>query len=329
MGWPITSLSNVDPFGRQIDYLRVSVTDRCNERCFYCMPEGYKGWSCEQDRMTADEVVRVVEAAANLGFRKIRLTGGEPLVRRDLVEIATRIWNIPGIEALGLSTNGTLLAPIAADLKQAGVRSINVSLDALDPEVYHRITGGRIDTALAGIFAAQAAGFEAIKLNCVLLRGLNEDQLLPLARFAGQHGFPIRFIELMPMASKFDFDGHFFPLESAVLQLGGWSAMSAEVERIGHGPARYWCHHSTGALVGLIGAMTVPHFCETCNKLRLTSDGKLRPCLGREGEVDLAETLRQGGSIEEVFQTALRNKPEDHTFRDGVQRERPMTAIGG
>ncbi len=320
---------NVDPFGRVIDYLRVSVTDRCNERCFYCMPEGYKGWSCAQDRLTADEIVRIVEASARIGFRKIRLTGGEPLVRKDIVDIAARIWALPGIEVLGLSTNGTLLAPLATPLKQAGVRAVNVSLDALDGDVYHRITGTKITAAIDGIMAAKAAGFEVVKLNCVLLRGLNEDELLPLAAFAGAHGFPLRFIELMPMAGQFDFDGHFFPLESAVLKLGGWGNFVPVNDRIGNGPARYWQHQPTGALIGLIGAMTVQHFCETCNKLRLTSDGKLRPCLGREGEVDLMAPLRSGDSITDVFQTALRNKPEDHTFRDGVQTERPMTAIGG
>lgn len=320
---------NVDPFGRTIDYLRVSVTDRCNERCFYCMPSGYKGWSGAQDRMSADEMVRVVHAAAAMGIRKIRLTGGEPLVRKDLVEIATRIWEIPGIETLGISTNGTLLAPVAMALKQAGVRSVNVSLDAMDHDRYHRITGGQLDQALAGIHAAKAAGFEVVKLNVVLLRGLNDDALMPLVAFAAEHGFPIRFIELMPMAARFDFDGHFFPLESAVMRLGGWKQFVPAIERPGHGPAKYWRHRPTGALVGLIGAMTAEHFCETCNKLRLTSDGKLRPCLGREGEVDISHALRSGAPLDDIFRFALQNKPKDHTFRDGAQSARPMTAIGG
>ncbi len=320
---------NIDPFGRTIDYLRVSVTDRCNERCFYCMPEGYKGWSCAKDRMSADDVVRVVETAASLGFRKIRLTGGEPLVRKDVVEIAERIWALPGIETLGLSTNGTLLAPLALPLKQAGVRSINISLDAISPASYHRITGGQVERVLEGIFSAKAADFEVVKLNAVLLRGLNEDEILPLAEFAGRHGFPMRFIELMPMAGSHDYEQHFFSLEEAVTRLGGWGGLRSVKERIGHGPAKYWDHAATGARVGLIGAMTESHFCDTCNKLRLTSDGKLRPCLGREGEVDLSAALRGVGSVEEVFKAAIRNKPEDHTFREGMQELRPMTAIGG
>ncbi|MFY8216507.1 MAG: GTP 3',8-cyclase MoaA [Chthoniobacterales bacterium] len=320
---------NIDSFGRTIDYLRVSVTDRCNERCFYCMPDGYTGWSCAQDRMSADQIVHVVNAAARNGFRKIRITGGEPLVRKDLVEIASRIWAIPGIETLGISTNGTLLAPVAAALKQAGVRSVNISLDALDEDVYRRITGARVDAALAGIHAAKAAGFEVVKLNCVLLRGLNEDELLPLVEFGAAHGFPVRFIELMPMAGALDFDGHFFPLESFVLRLGGWRNFEPAQDRIGNGPAKYWRHRPTGALVGLIGAMSIEHFCASCNKLRLTSDGKLRPCLGREGEVDLSSALLGDSSMDDVFRFALVNKPIDHTFREGSQSARPMTAIGG
>jgi cyclic pyranopterin phosphate synthase len=172
----------MDPFGRHLDYLRISVTDRCNERCLYCMPEGYRGWAQRADHLRADEIVRVVATATTLGFRKFRLTGGEPLVRSDIVEIARRIWDLPGVQTLGISTNGLLLKELALPLKQAGVRSVNISLDTLDPAVYQRLTGGRLATALAGIGAAAATGFEVVKLNCVLLRGLNEDQVVPALR---------------------------------------------------------------------------------------------------------------------------------------------------
>jgi cyclic pyranopterin phosphate synthase len=317
-----------DAHDRIIDYLRVSVTDRCNERCFYCMPLGYHGWSCAQDRMSADQILAVVRDAAQMGFRKIRLTGGEPLVRKDLVEIATRIWEIPGIEALGLSTNGTLLAPLAKRLKRAGIRSINVSLDALDPIVYQAITGGKLQNVLEGLEAARNEGFEMIKLNCVLLCGINEGQLRPLADYAAVHSHPMRYIELMPMAGKFDFASHYLPVESArrLLDPEGTRLIADPDARLGHGPARYWRDPANGGRIGFIGAMTAPHFCASCNKVRLTSDGKLRPCLGREGEID----LKSMSTPAEALAAAISNKPLDHTFANCEHQEgRPMTAIGG
>ena len=178
----------MDPFGRKIDYLRISVTDRCNERCLYCMPEGYKGWESKPDHLTAAEIVRVVRVAAGLGFRKFRLTGGEPLVRGDVPEIVRAMTVISGVETVALSTNGMKLAALAQPLRDAGLRTVNVSLDALDPEIYHRITGGDVARVLAGIRAAVAAGFERVKLNCVLMRGVNEEELWPLVLFAAEHG---------------------------------------------------------------------------------------------------------------------------------------------
>ncbi|MFH1498377.1 MAG: radical SAM protein, partial [Verrucomicrobiota bacterium] len=189
-----------DPFGRTIDYLRISVTDRCNERCLYCMPEGYKGWAQKADHLTAEQIVAVVAAAARIGFRKFRLTGGEPLIRADFLKIAQGIGALPGLHSLGVSTNGLMLAPMAADLSRAGVRAVNISLDALDPEAYRKLTGGDFAKVLAGIEAALAEGM-MVKLNCVLLRGINEDQYRPLIRFAAEHGTPLRFIELMPLSS--------------------------------------------------------------------------------------------------------------------------------
>ncbi|MCC7519100.1 MAG: GTP 3',8-cyclase MoaA [Verrucomicrobiae bacterium] len=321
-----------DAYGRVIDYLRVSVTDRCNERCFYCMPDGYAGWSTAADRLRADEIVRAVAAAARLGVRKVRLTGGEPLVRSDLVEIAARIWAIPGIEALGVSTNGTLLATVAHRLVRAGVRSVNVSLDTLDPELYRRITGGKIAPVLEGLEAAHAAGFEIVKLNCVLLRGLNEEQILPLVDFGARHGFPVRFIELMPMAGGFDFARHHLPVAEAMRRVAARGALVPEPDaRLGHGPARYYRLENSPARIGFIGALTVEHFCATCNKLRLTSDGKLRPCLGREGELDALPAIRNGGENElaEAFAEALRHKPAAHEFDRCPGEGRPMTALGG
>ena len=325
----------MDPFGRHIDYLRISVTDRCNEHCLYCMPEGYKDWTQRADCLTADEIIRIVANSTDLGFRKFRLTGGEPLVRADIVEIARRIWDLPGVETLGLSTNGLRLKELALPLKQAGVRSINISLDTLDPVAYQNLTGGRLQAALDGIEAAAAAGFEIVKLNCVLLRGINEDQIIPLVEFGAARGMPVRFIELMPLAPGGPIDDrHFFSIAESMERLASHDPLDPARDRPpGHGPARYFRLRHSGALVGFIGSITCADFCATCNKLRLTADGKLRPCLGRHGEIDLLPALRSNAisasGLPEAIQNAIANKPENHTFTDDFQNHRPMTAIGG
>ncbi|HEU5396538.1 MAG TPA: GTP 3',8-cyclase MoaA [Verrucomicrobiae bacterium] len=323
-----------DSFGRPVDYLRISVTDRCNERCLYCMPEGYKGWEQNRDHLSADEIIRVVRVAAGLGFRKFRLTGGEPLVRADLVQIVRGMRQIPGVEVIGLSTNGVKLAPLAQPLREAGVRTANVSLDALDPQIYKRITGGDVNAVIAGIRAAVAAGFERVKLNCVLMRGVNEHEIWPLVLFAAEHGLPLRLIELMPL-TRTDVltEQNFFPIGDAMRLLGERDELVPQPDaRIGHGPAKYFRLKQTGALVGFIGALTNLHFCEACNKMRLTADGKIRPCLGDHGEIDLRAALRHSPDdlqLRKVFEEALRVKPLEHQFRNSYQPARPMTAIGG
>ena len=324
----------MDPFGRKVDYLRISVTDRCNERCLYCMPEGYKGWETKPDHLTADEIIRVVHAAAELGFRKFRLTGGEPLMRDDLTQIISRMTKIHGVECVGLSTNGMKLAGSAPSLRSAGLRTVNVSLDALDPEIYRRITGGDITKVLAGIRAAVTAGFERIKLNCVLMRGVNEHELWPLALFAAEHDLPLRLIELMPLTTtEVLTEKHFLPCGEAMQMLAQKDELIPQPDRkLGHGPAKYYLLKQTGALIGFIGAMTNEHFCEQCNKMRLTADGKVRPCLGNHIEVDLRAALRHGAddkTVKELLEIALRLKPLEHQFRANYQPCRPMTAIGG
>lgn len=324
----------MDSFGRNIDYLRISITDRCNERCLYCMPEGYKGWERMADHLSADEIIRVVRVAASLGFRKFRLTGGEPLVRRDILEIVRGMKNIPGVEVIGLSSNGTKLASLAQPLFAAGVRTVNVSLDALDPEIYHRVTGGDVHAVVAGIRAAVAAGFERVKLNCVLMRGVNEQEIWPLVLFAAEHRLPLRLIELMPL-TRADVlsEKNFLPVGEAMQLLRQRDELVPQPEtRIGHGPAKYYLLRQTGALIGFIGALTSLHFCEACNKMRLTADGKIRPCLGDHGEIDLRGALRAGANDEtlrQVFLEALQIKPLEHQFRGQYQPARPMTAIGG
>ncbi len=325
----------IDPFGRTIDYLRVSVTDRCNERCLYCMPKGYKGWAQREDHLTADEIIRTVEAASRMGFRKFRVTGGEPLIRRDIIDILERIWALPGVQTLGLSTNATRLSSLAKAIKQAGVRSLNISLDALNPELYRRITGGDLKVVLDGIAAAREQGFEVIKLNCVLLRGVNESEFDPLIRFAAENGMPLRFIELMPLSGSVGLsDPRFLSVQELMSRLKQRGALAPLTDyQPGHGPARYFRYTHPGfkssAKLGFIGAMTTEHFCATCNKLRLTADGKLRPCLGRVGEIDLLAGLRQGLDSQAILRQAIANKPENHEFLGGYQAGRPMTAIGG
>ena len=324
----------MDPFGRVVDYLRISITDRCNERCLYCMPEGYKGWEEKADHLTAEEIIRVVRVATSLGFRKFRLTGGEPLVRRDIVEIVQAMSSIPGVECIGLSTNGTKLAALARPLRVAGLRTANISIDALDAALYRRITGGDVNAVIAGIRAALDAGFERVKLNCVLMRGVNEQELWPLARFAAEHGTPLRLIELMPLTSADVLtEKNFLPVEEAMRILSAHDELIAQPnKRLGWGPAKYYQFSHNQSLVGFIGAMTNPHFCETCNKMRLTADGKIRPCLGDHGELDLRETLRAAPTdeaVRAVLQAALLAKPREHLFREQYRPCRPMTAIGG
>jgi len=323
-----------DAFGRVVDYLRISVTDRCNERCLYCMPEGYRGWAQRADHLTAEEILRLVRVAAGLGFRKFRLTGGEPLVRADILEIVRCMAAIPGVEIIGLSTNGTRLAALARPLREAGVRSVNISLDALTPELYHRITGGDVAAVLAGVRAAVDAGFERVKLNTVLLRGMNEAELWPLILFAAEHGLPLRFIELMPL-SRADVltDANFLPVARLMEQLRAREHLIPLPDhRLGHGPAKYYRLARTGALVGFIGAITNQHFCETCNRIRLTADGKVRPCLGNHGEVDLRAALRSHAGEAEIaalLSHAVAQKPLEHTFRGSYTPCRPMVAVGG
>jgi len=321
-----------DSFDRKINYLRVSLTDQCNERCLYCRPAAYRGWAPRPEHLSTPELIRVITAAVEMGFEHIRLTGGEPLLRPDILEITRSIRNLPGLASLSLSTNGTLLAPIARQLQGAGIQSINLSLDGLQPDIYRKITGGSFKEFLSGFRASLNAGFDQIKINCVLLRGLNQQELRPLVHFAAEHNVPIRFIELMPL-TLLPQQGQelFLSIQDSQEILGGANNLIPQPDYLGgHGPARYFRDKTTGAIVGFIGALTTPDFCASCNKIRLTADGKLRPCLGRHGEIDLRTAMRQGSHTpEELFREAIANKPKDHEFTAGYEPSRPMTALGG
>lgn len=318
---------------RKIDYLRISITDRCNERCVYCMPQTLKDWKERDQILTYEEILRVVQLAVSLGFSKFRVTGGEPLVRKDVVPFLEELGRIPGIASLGLSTNATMLGPVAERLKAAGIDSVNISLDTLDPEAYRRITLKELSSAIEGIDAAVAAGFPKIKLNAVLMRGATEAQMVPLMRFARERGAYLRFIELMPITTAEVLTPEsFLPAQEArsILEREVPLTHAGEV-RLGHGPAIYY-RTPDGQLIGFIGAMTDLHFCDACNKIRLTSDGKIRPCLGNHLEFDLKGVLRSGGTDEDladVFRRSLGLKPAEHEFRGQYRPGRSMTAIGG
>lgn len=319
---------------RTVDYLRISITDRCNERCLYCIPEGFSDWKERSEILSYEEILRVASVAAAQGFRKFRVTGGEPLVRRDVVYFIQELAKIPGVETIGLSTNGTRLAELAEPLRRAGVHSVNISLDALDPAVYRNITRGDVSQVLAGIRAAIAAGFPRIKLNTVLIRGHNEGEIWPLVHFAAEHHLLLRFIELMPVSlTEMLTEQNFFPMGDVLQILRRQDSLEPlEQPQLGHGPAKYYRLQKTGSTVGFIGAMTNLHFCESCNKIRLTADGKIRPCLGNHGEYDLRALLRTGASdadLKAAFETALREKPPEHLFRNNYQPSRVMVAIGG
>jgi GTP 3',8-cyclase len=331
-----------DRYGHRISYLRVSITDRCNERCTYCMPHELQEWLPREEILTFEETLRLIRIAADLGVSKVRVTGGEPLTRRDVVGFVRRIPEISGIKSIGLSTNGTLLgreiAPnktMAAALRDAGVNSINVSLDTLDREMYAHITGRDFhEQVLAGIDAGIGAGFDQIKLNTVLMRGRNEDQLIPLIEFAGARGLILRFIEMMPVSTTdvLDEDNFMSVLEAKRLIESCYGSLIAETEFRTNGPATYYQIPGRSQRIGFIGAMTNLHFCESCNKLRLTCDGKLRPCLGSYLEFDVMAPLRAGASDEELrqfFVDVVDRKPEQHDFRNHYQPNRRMIAIGG
>ena len=331
-----------DRFGHRISYLRVSITDRCNERCTYCMPRELQEWLAREDVLSYEETLRLIRIAAGLGVSKVRITGGEPLTRRDVLGFFQQLPAIPGINDIGISTNGTLLArettpgkPMARALREAGVNSVNISLDTLDRDAYAQTTGRDfLPQVLEGIDAALAAKFPLIKLNCVLMRGRNDDQLIPLVEFAAARNLILRFIELMPVShSDVLDDSNFLPIAEAKRKLEGqFGPLIPEPGFRTNGPSTYYKIAGREQRVGFIGAMTNLHFCESCNKLRLTCDGKLRPCLGSYLEFDIMKVLRAGASDAELtrfFLDVVERKPEQHDFRTNYQPGRMMVAIGG
>jgi cyclic pyranopterin phosphate synthase len=324
-----------DDFGRPINYLRVSVTDRCNLRCVYCMPaEGVEQCS-HHEILRYEEMALIIRAAAGLGISQVRLTGGEPLVRRGLPEFVRTIAAIPGIQDIAMTTNGVLLAAHARSLADAGLHRINVSLDTLRPDRFARITRlGRIEDVWAGIEAAQAAGLAPIKLNMVVVRSLNDDEVAGFARRTLTAGWHVRFIELMPIGTSAGWAGDgAVPIAEIRDRIEREVAPLAPVEGPpGNGPARYFRFPAAQGTVGFIGALS-EHFCAACNRLRLTADGRLRPCLMDAREIDLRSALRTGAGVEalrEILEQAIRVKPRGHRLGQAESpRDRTMAQIGG
>jgi GTP 3',8-cyclase len=326
----MTGLS--DSFQRPINYLRISVTDRCNLRCIYCMPQSGIDLLPRNDILSYEEIAMVARAAAGLGITKIRISGGEPLVRGNLPHLIALLNEIKAIEDIALTTNGTLLQAYAAELKNAGLRRVNISLDSLKPDRFEQITRhGNLNQVLQGIEAARAAGLNPVKINMVVLKGINDDEVIDFALKTKQDGWNVRFIELMPL-SNMGPASHFIStaeIKQILAPLG--ELQPCQLEK-GNGPARYFRLPGASGSIGFISPIS-EHFCIKCNRLRLTADGRLRPCLLSDDEINLREKLRAGASIEELSQLirqAVAAKPERHNLgQGGTSPQRPMAQVGG
>ena len=320
----------IDNFGREINYLRISVTDRCNLRCKYCMPaEGFSNLIPHSEILSFEEIIQIAEAAASIGIHKLRLTGGEPLVRHSIVDLIARLNEIDGIDEIDITTNGLLLADMAHDLKEAGLCRVNISLDTFDPDKFREITrGGDLNKVLRGIEAAEREGLTPVKINCVALGGFNDDEFGDFIALTKDRDITVRFIELMPIGSADVGEGYGFISDQDILK------MYPELEPCE--PERFSVsvdYHLPGAKgkVGFISALS-HHFCSTCNKLRLTSDGKIKPCLHNNEEIDIKKALREGTgeTVRDVLVESVNHKVARHYLNEGAQPIiRDMNKIGG
>ena len=321
-----------DPFGRRIDYLRLSVTDRCDLRCGYCLPKGFKDFQEPEQWLSFAEIGRVVAAFIALGVRRVRLTGGEPLMRRNLPELAARLSALPGLSDLSLSSNCTQMESLAKPLRRAGVQRLNVSLDSLRPEVFKEITGGDLDRVLRGIAAAQAVGMAPIRVNTVIMPGVNDGEIEEILDYCARHGFTLRLIETMPMGSTG---------QAAASRFGDLEPIRRRLETRfdlipdvlpGGGPARYYRVGTSDTRIGFITPIS-QHFCETCNRVRLAVDGTLYLCLGQDNSYPLRPLLRRGiddAALIEQLRRTIALKPERHAFSERPgQVVRFMSMTGG
>lgn len=308
-----------DQFGRRIRYLRISVTDKCNLRCTYCMPVEGLDWIPKPEVLTYEEIASIVRQMAELGLERVRLTGGEPLVRRDLPRLVQMLAGIPGIDDISLSTNAVLLPRHGQALRDAGVGRVNISLDTLRRDRFEALARRPVrffDEAMVGIESAESIGFDPIKINCVVLRGLNDDELLDFAAVTVERPWHVRFIELMPVGRNLHLTDRFVSAEEILERVSSVEALNPVSGPLGNGPARYYRFPEAKGTVGVITPLS-HNYCEKCNRLRLTADGRLRTCLFGDHEVDLKTPLRETGTIDAAVRRALAGKPKRHYLQLG------------
>ncbi len=321
----------IDSYGRRINYLRISVTDRCNLRCLYCMPPEGVPRIPHGEILSYEEIQTVVQTAAELGISKVRLTGGEPLIRADFPALVKMLSQIEGIQELSLTTNGLLLENCAPELRQAGLSRVNISLDTLRADRFQYITRlGRLKDVLSGIEAVKEAGFYPVKINTVVMRGINDDEILDFAKMTYKDGWHVRFIELMPFRGA----AEFIPSIELRQRIGLLGNLEPCASVSGNGPARYYRLAGAKGTIGFISPVTELSFCSRCNRMRLTPNGRLRPCLLGEDEIDLKGPLRSNASTEQLkglIVAAVAVKPEHHHLKEMNDRpvNRKMSQIGG
>ena len=321
-----------DLYGRTIDYLRISVTDKCNLRCKYCMPAEGVPCVAHKDVLTLEEIARVARVMAGMGLKKVRLTGGEPLVRKNITELLRQLHGMPGIEHLALTTNGVRLAEMLPELIEAGLDHVNISIDALDSEIFKHIAGSdHLQEVLAGMDAAYDRGL-TVKLNCVPVRELNPGEPVKLAELARDRKMDVRFIELMPIGQGRLYTG--IPTEELLESLEAVYGKAEKLPYDGEGPAQYYRFQGFAGRIGFISPIS-HKFCADCNRLRLTAEGRLKLCLYYKDDIDLRELLRNGATdeqLQEAVQNALMQKPKEHSFGksdiQGTEQKR-MNQIGG
>ena len=325
-------MSLIDQYNREIKYLRLSVTDRCDLRCFYCMPKGFEGYEEPEDWLNFDEIERVIASFTRLGVSAVRITGGEPLVRQNLPELAKRLAAIPGLDDLSLSTNATRLAKHAQALHDSGVSRINVSLDTVDPVKFKNITQGKLEKVISGLLKAKAVGLNPIKINMVVMKGVNDDDVEEMVDFCMENDFTLRFIETMPMGDTGrNARDHYIDLHEIEDRLAQKYDLIPAVMK-GAGPARYVQVADTHLKIGFITPIS-QHFCDTCNRVRMSVTGTLYMCLGDEHKFELRPLLRQGISdsdLDQVIRDAVNLKPLKHEFNEKPEKVvRFMSMTGG
>ena len=327
----------LDPYGRTIDYLRISITDRCNLDCFYCTPLGGRSELSHAEILTYEEIVRAAKASVLAGISKIRITGGEPLQRKGMVRLCQMLSDIDGIESLAVTTNGIFLKELAEPLLEAGVRRINVSLDTLKPERFKKITGADLlYRVLAGIKVSEKVGLNPIKINTVVMRGINDDEIEDLAGLTLEKPYHVRFIELMPTQghNMENYHSLFVPISEMIDRVKMVGNLQLETQTESFGPAKLCSFPEAPGKIGFISPLS-RHFCHACNRLRLTADGKIRNCLFSENETDIKKELRAGASTEklaDIFIHASQSKPRRHHLNDTASFNSSMPvmrSIGG